>query len=189
MHSMDDRPRRTCQRYDTPYQAHELTFSCYHRHPFLTGGRVRGFLRDAIIRAISKHDFELWAYVFMPEHVHLIIWPRREDYSVSRILQSIKQPVARREFDHLRREDPAALASFATGQRHTRHRFWLDGGGYDRNVTAPATLMRMVKYIHDNPVRRELVESPEEWVWSSARAWMEGGAGPVPLTLDSFPWV
>jgi hypothetical protein len=31
----------------------------------------------------------------------------------------------------------------------------------------------MIDFIHGNPVRRQLVEKPEDWIWSSA-SWMEG---------------
>ena len=36
------------------------------------------------------------------------------------------------------------------------------------------TLLEKLKYIHDNPVRRGLVEHPGEWRWSSYR-YHEGG--------------
>ena len=66
--------------------------------------------------------------------------------------------------------------------------FWMDGPGYDRNVIKLETLNNMVNYVHLNPVRRGLVESPEDWVWSRAREWQEPGSGPVPLDLDSYPY-
>jgi putative transposase len=64
----------------------------------------------------------------------------------------------------------------------------MDGPGYDRNVMKRKTLNDMVNYVHMNPVRRGLVESPEGWAWSSAREWLEPGSGPVPLDLDSYPY-
>jgi putative transposase len=51
--------------------------------------------------------------------------------------------------------------------------FWQTGGGFDRNITEPQTLESMIDYIHQNPVRRGLVERPSDWVWSSA-GWYEG---------------
>jgi len=38
----------------------------------------------------------LIGYVIMPEHVHLLIYPRAEGYSISRILSTLKQPVSKR---------------------------------------------------------------------------------------------
>jgi putative transposase len=39
--------------------------------------------------ARKTHDFALWAFVFMPEHVHLIVWPRRPTYEMANILKAI----------------------------------------------------------------------------------------------------
>ncbi|RKY06672.1 MAG: hypothetical protein DRP56_06985, partial [Planctomycetota bacterium] len=43
-----------------------------------------------------KHGFDIWAFVLMPEHVHLLIYPTDVSYSISAILKSIKQSTARR---------------------------------------------------------------------------------------------
>jgi REP element-mobilizing transposase RayT len=43
--------------------------------------RTCQWLAEAIDEARTQHDFALWAYVFMPEHVHLIIYPRRDQES------------------------------------------------------------------------------------------------------------
>jgi REP element-mobilizing transposase RayT len=58
-----------------PDAAHELTFSCHRRFAFLRAERTCAWLADAIDKARYEHPFLLWAYVFMPEHVHLLIWP------------------------------------------------------------------------------------------------------------------
>src|SRR6476646_4709143 len=75
--------RRTT--YNTPGHAHELTISCYRRFPFLKSERTCNWLADAIAEARVKHDFALWAYVIMPDHVHLIILPRRADHDIGKI--------------------------------------------------------------------------------------------------------
>ena len=67
--------------------------------------------------------------------------------------------------------------------KRTRRRFWQPGGGYDRNVVQFTTLQKMIDYIHMNPVRRGLVERPEDWHWSSAR-WY-AGIRPVPIEIDA----
>ncbi|HCS51426.1 MAG TPA: hypothetical protein DIW81_07505, partial [Planctomycetaceae bacterium] len=61
-----------------PGHAHELTFSCYHRYPFLKAERCCQWLADSIANARQKYKFQLWAYVFMPDHVHMIISPNKE---------------------------------------------------------------------------------------------------------------
>lgn len=40
-------------------------------------------------------DFNLWAYVFMPEHVHLIVHPRNAECDVADIRKAIHPSAAR----------------------------------------------------------------------------------------------
>lgn len=159
---------KLCHRWNWVGHAHELTFSCYLNRPFLSKERTCRYLVDAINASRVKHDFDLWAYVFMSDHVHLVIHPRREHYSIAQILRSIKQPASRRALEYLRRNNPNGLRLLATNQRDEPYRFWQKGGGYDRNITKVETLLQSVRYLHNNPVRKGLVQTPAEWRYSSA---------------------
>ena len=169
-----------------PGEAHELTFSCFKRRQFLGKERTRKYFLDALELAREKHGIHLWAYVIMPEHAHVLIWPDREEYSVGDILKTIKQSVARKAVRFLREENPAGLKQLATGHKESPYRFWMDGGGYDRNVYTFGALRKMVDYIHNNPVRRGLVEQAEDWKWSSLAEWLEEGSGPIRIDRDSW---
>jgi len=120
----------------------------------------------------------------MPEHVHLLIFPRREEYSISDVLRDIKQPVSRRALKYVRSFAPHALSLMRDEQSTGKvaHRFWQRGGGYDRNLSHVKTIHATIDYIHANPVRRELVDGAEDWYWSSARYF--GGRTDVPLVPD-----
>ncbi|MBI5722618.1 MAG: hypothetical protein HZA50_01570 [Planctomycetes bacterium] len=43
------------------------------------------------------------------------------------------------------------------------------------------------RYIHENPVRRGLAESPEDWFWSSCRAHYFGETKPLVVDTHSIP--
>jgi putative transposase len=177
--------RKLCRRYDEPFHAHELTFSCYRNRDFLSRDRTRLFLAKAVNRARTAHSFDVWAYVMMPEHVHLVIWPHLETYSIATILKAIKQSVSRQAIRWLRSENPSGLAQLATGQKTNPYRFWQDGGGYDRNIQTQEVLRSMIEYVHANPVRRGLVDAQEDWLWSSYRDWHDLGTGPIPIDRES----
>jgi putative transposase len=176
--------RKRCRRYDSPGDAHELTFSCFRRLPLLARDRTRGWLIEAIGEARVRERFDLWAYVIMPEHAHVLVHPREPEYQVSRILWRIKRPVGRRAIAYLRAEAPGFLPKLSVTKEDgtMENRFWQAGGGYDRNVVEEGTLLKMIDYIHQNPVRRGLVGQPEDWTWSSAR-WY-AGLRPVALEID-----
>ena len=62
----------------------------------------------------------------------------------------------------------------------------MPGSGYDRNITNETILLEMVRYIHQNPVRRGLVDNVCDWKWSSA-GWYELGKED-PLKIDTPKW-
>jgi putative transposase len=167
-----------------PGHAHELTFSCFRGFDFLKAERTCQWLADAIDAARKEMEFALWAYVFMPEHVHLMIQPKRFPYDIRLIRQKIKEPVGRQAVGYLQAHALEWLPRITVkrGDRIER-RFWQAGGGYDRNVWEPHTLLAMIEYIHNNPVRRGLVSRPEDWKWSSA-GWHEGKNSLRPDPID-----
>ena len=178
--------RRHRRNYNEPGHAHELTFSCYKRFPFLKPERACTWLVQSLEAARKELEFDIWAYVFMPEHVHLLVRPRKPIYEIDVIRKAIKEPVARKAIRFLEAKAPDWLPRI-TRTRGTRieRLFWQSGGGYDRNTTEPKTLLRMIDYIHMNPVRRGLVERAIDWRWSSA-PWFAGHTD-VPLIPDPIP--
>jgi putative transposase len=65
--------RKKNKKHNIEGHAHFLTFSCYRRLPLLTNDRWRQWLAESTRAACQKHVCALWAYVFMPEHVHLLL--------------------------------------------------------------------------------------------------------------------
>jgi len=53
----------------------------------------------------------------------------------------------------------------------------------DRNITSPRTLLRMIDYLHENPLRKLLADS-HEWRWPSARHY---AGGKSPIAIDPLP--
>ena len=185
---MDLGPRKRVRHYDTPGHAHYLTFSCYRRRPLLACDGVRSAFLDALAASRAKVPFDLWAYVVMPEHAHLLVWPH-EGASVSEILRHVKLPVAKRARVLALRDDAllrGAMAATGPGGRPAL-RVWQRGGGYDRNLWSPNEIREKVDYIHANPVRRGLVAQPGDWPWSSWRAWRDGVDEPVAIDRASVP--
>lgn len=185
--------RKTMRRQERPGSpdVRFLTFSCDQRRPFFEplardgAGRLacEAFVA-ALARARARHGFELFAWVVMPEHVHLLVRP-----AVGRvwatIASAIKNPVGKFVLPAIRHERGEAIA-----------RFWLPGGGFDRTERTIEEFSKAVKYIHLNPVKRGLVVSPQEWGWSSHGWWASGGkvrpqgveCDPPPGKIDWGSW-
>ncbi|MFA6135368.1 MAG: transposase [Phycisphaerae bacterium] len=180
--------RKQCRRYDEPWQAHYLTFSCFRRQPFFKARFSPGWFVEILHSAREEGLFDLWAYVIMPEHVHLVILPA-EGQTISGILRRLKRPMTTRVLAWVRANQPSFLERMTehrpSGQTH--HRFWQTGGGYDRNLRSAEEIHEKIKYVHLNPLRRGLVSRLEDWPWSSYRAWELGVDEPVRLDRESVP--
>jgi putative transposase len=152
---------------DEPGHAYELTFSCFHRFRFLEKDRARHWFVDAMTEARTRLKFDLWAYVIMPEHVHLIVYRGESGASPGQIRGKIKELAARPAIAYLTTHAPEFLAKITVREGSLiRRRFWQPGGGCDRNVIQVETAQKMIDYIHANPVLRKLVERPTDWEWS-----------------------
>lgn len=185
----DGRIRKVRQSSDDAASAHALTFSCFRRQPFLTRERACTWLIDALERARRDQSFDLWAYVFMPEHVHIVLRPRGPRFQVRSVLAAIKLRVSRRAVAFVTRNAPQFLPRMLEIQPNGQasHRFWQRGGGYDRDLHDSGTIHAMIDYIHANPARAGLVERPELWRWSSAAFYAGTGAAPLRPDTDSIP--
>ena len=176
------------QRFEGLGHAHYLTFSCFQNRRFLSSKRTLLWFVEALRAAREKNLFDLWAWVAMPEHAHVLVWPR-PGVTVSRILSALKQPVSKRALVYLRRGNSTGLRALADVQPsgEVAYRFWQRGGGYDRNIFTAAEVREKIGYIHANPVRRALVRHPSDWPWSSWPAWTKGTDEPVPVDRQSVP--
>jgi putative transposase len=159
--------------YNTPGHAHELTFSTYRRSPLLLHDECATVFVQTLLTVCTELQYDLWAYVAMPEHVHVLVWPRERVYRVQEFRSALRKRSARIALRWLRTVGARELADLALPSG--KYRFWQDGEGYDRNLFSNKAVWRSIDYIHANPVRKGLCASPRDWRWSSAAAY-EGGA-------------
>ena len=107
----------------------------------------------------------------MPEHVHLVIYPRPST-KVGYLIATMKARMSRKYFKSKNINVQGAL-----------NVFW-QKRCYDHNCRTVEKVQEKIRYCHNNPVKRGLVESPGEWKWSSY-AWYRGERA-VPIAIDEF---
>ncbi|MFT3882744.1 MAG: hypothetical protein QM703_24210 [Gemmatales bacterium] len=183
--------RRKVKHYDDEQDVHFLTFSCFHQLPLLSKERACQWFVQAIEKARKKYQFHLWAWVAMPDHAHIVLWPTIPGTKTEDILHFIKGSVGRRAIHYLRKHAPAFLEKLklvVAGK--VEYHFWQDGPGYDSNLEDPPAIHEAIRYTHENPRKAGLVEKEEDWKYSSARAWA-GDPNPIlRIDFESVPrWV
>lgn len=167
--------RKRVRHYEENGHLHELTFSCYRRLPLLTNDDRRHLLAEHLAKACRSEDFGLLAFVFMPEHVHLLVHPLGPEAKVSRLLGRTKQPTSKAIKQILIESNAPLIDQLTVCERPGKHcfRFWQEGPGFDRNLFSPAAMESSIDYIHTNPVRRGLCKRATDWKWSSARFYID----------------
>jgi putative transposase len=140
---------------------HFITFSCHHRQPHLGSAAARGLFERSHEAMRLRYDFVVCGYVVMPEHVHLLVSEPKKTI-LSKAIQALKLSVSVQS-----RERP----------------FW-QPRYYDFNVHNAEKRVEKLRYMHRNPVKRGLVEKPEDWAWSSFRHYAKGVEGTV--EIESF---
>jgi putative transposase len=153
---------------------HFVTCSCYHRQPLLGAPRRRNLFLSVLKRMRKRYQFVVVGYVVMPEHIHLLI-SEPQLKTPSTVIQALKLGFARRvRAQEKRRRNPAQATLFDRIPQHIwQKRF------YDFNVWTERKRIEKLRYMHRNPMKRGLVESPELWRWSSFRAYFLNEAGRV----------
>ncbi|MGZ4866572.1 MAG: REP-associated tyrosine transposase [Candidatus Angelobacter sp.] len=150
---------------------HFITCSCHRRQPFLSSARRKDLFLKTLEETRKKYGFAVAGYVVMPEHVHLLLGePRAGTPSV--VMQVLKQRVARKCRERSKSKAQAALFDGGPPPSFWQVRF------YDFNVFSRKKYVEKLRYMHRNPVKRGLVQSPELWRWSSYRFYSLG-EGPV----------
>src|SRR4051812_5564102 len=84
--------RKTVKRFHEPGDCHELTFSCYRRMPLMTNDPWRRLLAEGLDRAARGQSCRLVGYVFMTNHVDIIVHPTVADVRIDMLSKSIKAP-------------------------------------------------------------------------------------------------
>ena len=162
-------------------QSHFVTFCCYHRRRLFITDASRRIFEAALERVRRSFSLQVYEYVVMPEHVHLLLsepdtnyptqakigleWatcPQRD--TLADTLKSLKQGVSRRLLNDA-------------------EHFW-QKRYYDFNIRNYPQFVEKRRYIHRNPVKARLCERPEDWEWSSFRHYATGFQGRVEIESE-----
>jgi putative transposase len=162
--------------FDDLGSARFITFSCHQRRKLLTDDVDICIVLDELQMARDKYGFALLAYVVMPSHVHLVIYPP-EPFLLGRVIGEIKSRSARRITAHWREIGRTRIRVNRGGVKRTV--FW-EQRCYDHNCRTIEAVRGKILYCHNNPVRAGLAGEHRRWKWSSY-ALYAGDAGPVEI--------
>jgi len=131
----------------------------------------------------------LHGFIIMPTHLHLIV-SNKPDTSLADIMRDFKHYTSTQIIKALETDEKSYYLSTFTKVAKKRHlnqtyKVWQDEY-HPIALKYGRWFVQKLQYIHDNPVRKGFVESPEDWKYSSARNWLNDDNNIIEISkLDS----
>jgi len=162
------------------------TFTVVDWLPLFVKPTFTDIISESLFFCSEYKGLKIHGYVIMPNHIHAIFSDDKNDN------QRLHKPIS--EFRSFTGHKLAGLmdnncpTSWLTitrtaAESDRERRIW-QSGWHAEAVVHQDFLEQKLSYMHNNPVRAGFVALPEHWVHSSARLWLLGERGQVPICLD-----
>ena len=131
----------------------------------------------------NKKQMDLYGYVIMPNHIHLIITANR----LSNLMRSFKSHTARKIINDLIKEKNDDVLNKIKllkkkSKAQSEYQLWQEGF-HPKLVVSEKELRQKLDYIHLNPVRSGIIDEPQEWKYSSYNNYYGGN---IIIEMDSL---
>jgi putative transposase len=160
-----------------------LTSIAHNRLPIFQTDKIKSIVCRALDEARNSGKILIFAYVIMPDHIHLVTDGNRQISDVLRFTNGIS---AKRILDFLKENGyESSLEKLRQEEKRKGHKYsvWEHHPNAFR-ITGEDTLMEKVNYIHQNPVRAGLVENAKDYRFSSFRLWRGNPLNDEPFITD-----
>ncbi len=140
---------------------------------------TRAEYRDIVIKSLKfcceSKGLRIYAYVLMSNHLHLIAKANGKQ-NLSAILRDFKKFTANKILDIIEngnesRKEWLLHVFHYYARKNTNNRkyqVWTNDN-HPIALVSPAVIWQKVGYVHNNPIRAKWVDSPEDYLYSSAR--------------------
>ena len=166
-------------KFHNPEAAYFVSFATVYWIDVFTRQMYFNVLEESINYCRSEKGMEVFAYCFMPSHVHLIF--RSTNGDPSGLIRDFKGFTSRKIIRTIT-ENPQEsrkewlLEMFqraGDGKSNVRQcQFWQQHNK-PIELWSDAVIQQKIDYIHNNPVEAGFVTDPVDWKYSSARNYQE----------------
>ena len=147
--------------YDLNNGTYFLTFVVQHWYHIFNNFNRWEILSDSFMYCIDNKDLKLEAFVFMLNHIHLIV----SSPNVAGFICDFKKFTSKRLKENILTTQPALMNQFI--DRRGDYHLW-QKTNMPKYIETEDFYQQKLDYIHYNPVVKSYVALPEQWYWSSA---------------------
>jgi REP element-mobilizing transposase RayT len=161
------------------HYAYFVTWTVVEWLPIFSESRYREIVLESLDYLRTNKRTQLNAFVVMSSHIHAIFWPD-DGVNLSDVTRDFKRYTSREISGEAQRQDKKELLlSFSNARKENRakdvssYQVWQEGSHPEAIFTEKFARQKM-DYIHLNPVQAGLVKTADEWLYSSACAYLLG---------------
>jgi putative transposase len=158
------------RRFYFPGGTYFFTIVTCNRYPFFNSPIARRILLASCRLVEHEMPFKLFAWAVMPEHLHAVVTLPRGDCDFSTRIKKLKKSFSESWLASGGHEEPISESRKRKKERGIWQRRY-----YEHLVQDEIDLENHVDYIHFNPVKHELVQSPNQWRWTSFQRFVKAG--------------
>jgi REP element-mobilizing transposase RayT len=175
---------RSRYRINNENSAHFITSTTVEWLPVFTTAACCDIIVKSLKYCRAHKVIKIHGWVIMDNHFHAIV----SGPNLSRTIADLKKFTAHEILRQLKDEGRDwllnQLSYFRAAHKHaSSHQLWQEGV-HPQSIPTDEIMLQKLEYLHNNPVKRGLVASPEHWVYSSAHEWLRG-ANPV-MRVDAW---
>jgi len=134
-----------------------------------------GILADCLRFMIENRQLKIYGYVFMINHIHMIV----QSPDVSGFVRDFKQFTTKEIKKNLKKTEPKAVELF---ENNGKFELWKKTN-MPELIESEKFFLQKLSYIHSNPVKREYVREARDWMWSSAIDYESDEKGMLPVSI------
>lgn len=175
-------------RFVQDHAAYFLTFTIVEWLPVLVTDEACQSLADSLNWCHREKSLRINAYVFMPTHVHAILFDADSDADrLLRTVASLRKYRGRKLSDYVTEQLPAFDRVLRQAAGPDRERQFWQPSRHPEAIHSQGFWRQKLDYLHDNPCRKGLVRQPDHWRYSSAAYWM-GISSESDVILTPLEW-
>ncbi len=162
---------RNRYRFSESNMPHFMTCTVLHWIPVFTRPETVEILLDSL-RYLIRNGLNVYAYVILENHIHLIAKSDQLDRDVARFKSYTAKNMIRFLNENSIKTILEQLAFYKKAHKADRtFQFWQEGV-HPEWIQNEKMMRQKVEYIHQNPVERGYVDMAEHWRYSSARNYL-----------------
>lgn len=160
---------------------HFVTFTIHQWADVFTRSEYANILLDSLSYCQENKQLEIYAWVIMSNHCHLLV--RAKNENLSDIIRDFKKFTSKAIYSAIEKNSSESRKAWLLNVLKYEEKIWFWNEGYHGEEILNGDFFdTKVNYIHMNPVKAGIVEKAEDYLWSSAGDFYGIRKGPLALS-------